>query len=276
MGKIKIKKIKLSNPKLTNKIILISDIHYSSKKDLDKINKVLDKIKTISPDYICVLGDTCDQAKILDEELLIDWFENLASISKVIMVYGNHDLTHYKKHTSYLNEKLFNRIKSINNLELLDNELRCENGICFIGLKFDFDYYYKFGESKTKFINQYNKVVNKLDSNNYNVLLTHSPISITKDGVIKKLNDYKKLDLVLCGHTHGGLMPNILRPIFKTHALVSPNKRRFFVKNYYGNFKIEDINFMISSGITKLSNVSSFSYFDKLFNPEIVEIEISK
>lgn len=275
MGHIKIKRIRLSNNKIASKIVLISDIHYSGKKDLNKLNKILDKIKEINPDYICILGDTCDQAKILDEELLISWLENLASICKVIMIYGNHDLVQYKTHTPHFNEKLFNKIKNIKNLSLLDNELKAENGICFIGLKFGFDYYYKFGEKNEQFIKQYNEVVNKLDRNNYNILLTHSPIAITRDGVIRKLNDYKKIDLVLCGHMHGGLMPNILRPIFRTHGLVSPDKHRLLIKNAYGNFKIENINFMVSSGITKLSSVSNMNVLDRLFSPEIVLIDIN-
>lgn len=276
MGQIKIKKIRLSNKKMTSRIILISDVHYFSKKDLNKLNKILEKIKNLSPDYICILGDICDQARILDEELLISWLKTLASISKVIVVYGNHDLAQYKTHTSFFNKKLFDKIKNINNLSLLDNELKIENKLCFIGLKFGFDYYYKHNEKSEQFIKQYNKVVKKLDSNNYNILLTHSPIAVTRDGVVNKLNDYKNIDLVLCGHMHGGLMPNILRPIFKTQGLVSPNKHHLLVKNAYGSFKIKNINFMISSGITKLSHVNKLNVFDKLFSREIVLIDINK
>ena len=275
MGRIKIKKIKLNSNKISNKIVLISDTHYSSKKDLIKLNNILDQIKKLNPNYICVLGDICDQAKIFDEEVLIDWFSKLALISKVIVVYGNHDLSNYKKKTSCLNEQFFNRIKSINNVELLDNQSKCIDNICFVGLKFDYNYYYKYGENYKKFIKLYNEVVQELNNNNYNILLTHSPIALTQDGVINKLNDYKNIDLVLSGHMHGGLMPDFLRPIFKTRGLVGPNKHRLFVKYAYGNFKIENINFMVSSGVTKLSNVSKLNFFDKLYSPEIVEIEIN-
>lgn len=276
MGRIKVKKIKLYNKKISNKIVLISDIHYHNKKDLNKLNKVLEKINSLKPNYICILGDTCDQAKILDEDILIDWLQRLSKISKVIMVYGNHDIALYDTNNFYLNEKLFNKVKKIKNLELLDNNIKEENGICFVGTKLDYDYYYKLKENSKEFIRHYNSFIKKLSSNNYNILLTHSPIALTQEGTIKELNDYKNIDLILCGHMHGGMVPEILRPIFKTRGILGPNKKKLFIKNAYGNFKIENISFMVSSGITKLSNVSRINFLDVLFRPEIVLIDIIK
>ena len=276
MGQIKTKKIRLSNKKISSKIVLISDIHYYNKKSKSKLYKILGLIKKINPNYICIVGDTCDQAKISNEKVLIDWLKKLATITKVIMIYGNHDIACYETQTAYLNKKLFNKIKNIENLILLDNEIKTFDNISFIGLKFDFDYYYKHSEKSELFIEQYNRIVSNLDDKNYNVLLTHSPIAISRKKVIDKLNSYKNIDLVLCGHMHGGLMPDFLRVIFKTEALVSPNKRHLLVKNSYGSFKIENINFVVSSGITKLSQVSRLSIFDRLFNPEIMLLEIEK
>lgn len=276
MGKIKTQIIKIPNQKIAGKIVLISDIHYYSKKDLNKLNKVLTMIKDINPNYICILGDTCDQARILDEDLLIDWLSKLAQVNKVIMVYGNHDLALYKEHVSYFNEKLFNKIRQIKNLYLLDNKIREDSDICFIGLKLDYAYYYETKEDEYEFVKHYNKVVKKLNSDKYNILLTHSPIALTQDGVIKKLNDYQKLDLILCGHMHGGLMPKCLRSVFKNNGLVSPNKHKLLIKNAYGSFKIGNINFIVSDGVTKLSHVSKMSFFDRLFSPEIVLIELEK
>lgn len=274
MGKIKLTKIKVNNLKLSSKIMLISDIHYSNKKDIFKLNKVLEKIDSLKPNYICILGDTLDESKVLDEDNLINWLTSLSKISKVIMVHGNHDFALYKTHTTYYNKKLFNKIGKIKNLVLLDNEMYEENGINFIGLNLGYDYYYVGYENSNDFIKHYNKLALKLDNKNYNILLNHSPIALTQKGVLTKLNNYKKIDLILCGHMHGGLIPDILRPIFKTRGILSPNKQKLFIKYAYGNFKIENIKFMVSSGITKLSNVSRFSNFDKLFRPEIVSIDL--
>ena len=49
-------------------IVLISDIHYTNKKDIKHLYKVLNKIKRIRPNYICIPGDLIDKTYIKDEE----------------------------------------------------------------------------------------------------------------------------------------------------------------------------------------------------------------
>ena len=274
MGQIKIKKTKVPNRKINNQIVLISDIHYNDKSDQVKLNNVLKAINTLNPDYICILGDICDQAKILDEDILITWLTQLAKITTVIVVYGNHDIALYDNGTCYINDKLFNKIKKIKNLYLLDNQLLTINNICFVGLKLDYKYYYDTKEDPEEFIKHYNRIVNSLDPNTYNIILSHSPIALTKKGTLLKLNDYSNIDLILCGHMHGGMIPNLLRPIFKTTGLIGPSKRGLFIKNAYGCFKVNDISFVVSSGITKLSKVSKINFLDNFFGPEVFLIEV--
>jgi len=274
MGKIKLTRINLDSNKIESKIVLISDIHYSRKSDMIKLEKVLDNIQKINPHYICILGDTLDQAKISDENEIVNWLSKLASYSKVIMIHGNHDLAIYDTHCAYYNEQLFNKIGKIQNLVLLNNEMYVENGINFIGLNLGYDYYYEDHENHDSFVAHYNKIIHKLDTNNYNILLSHTPIALTKEENLKRLNDYKNIDLVLCGHMHGGLTPEFLRPILKTRGLLSPNKKNLLIKYAYGNFKILSVNFMVTSGVTKLSSVSNANCFDCLFRPEIVDINI--
>lgn len=276
MGQIKIKKVKFYSNKINNRIVLISDIHYYSKNDRIKLDNILLNIKTLSPDYICILGDICDQTKILDEDILIAWLQELTKIADVVMVYGNHDITLCDSGCSCLNYKLFNRIKKIKNLYLLDNKILKMKGICFIGLCLDYNYYYIKKEDPQEFIKQYNQLVDHLDLTAYNILLSHSPLALIKKETLPRLKDYLKIDLILCGHMHGGLMPNLLRPIFKTTGLIGPSKCGIFIKNAYGCFKVNNINFVVSSGVTKLSKVTKINFLDKLFSPEIFLIEINK
>ena len=76
---------------INKKIVLISDIHYSSKKDIKNLNIVLDRIKKINPDYICIPGDTIDKSEIKDSVQFINWLKKLTKISKVIVSIGNHE-----------------------------------------------------------------------------------------------------------------------------------------------------------------------------------------
>ena len=61
------------------KLVILSDVHYYSKKNKKKLDRILNKVKTLNPDFICMPGDTIDQHDIYDEELLLDVISLLAS-----------------------------------------------------------------------------------------------------------------------------------------------------------------------------------------------------
>ena len=253
--------------KLNKKIVVISDIHYYNKKIVKKLNKILDKIKLINPDYICIPGDLIDEAKIYDKEYLIEWLTNLGKICKVIISVGNHELFITKKHIPTFNAGLIEQIKLIPNIKYLDNDIYSDCGINFIGITLPFEYYYKVNENKEYFINFFNEKMSRID-NKYNILLCHSPICIADEEVFKKLKIASRLDLVLSGHMHGGITPNFLKKILKGKGIISP-RRKLFEKNCYGLKKIDKTNFVISSGVTIASHMNSFSIFDCLFKGEI-------
>lgn len=264
--KILNKKYNISN-KLNKKIVLISDIHYSTKEDIDALNYVLDNIKKIKPNYICIAGDTLDTANPNDFNLLIKWLKSLSKIAKVIMIYGNHEFYLDRKNNEYgLNKNNIDEIKSINNLYFLDNENILIDNINFIGLTLPIEHYMLKCESKEDF----KKYVKNIKSNkkNYNILLCHSPINISKEEIIKDIN----VDLVLCGHMHGGLTPNFLKPVLKNTGFISPQKS-LFPKCAYGNIKIYNKNIIITSGI-KVMSKSCFKHIKNIFASEIVEINI--
>ena len=140
-------------------------------------------------------------------------------------------------------------------------------------INLEFNYYYHSMTNKKDFMEYFNKIKN-IDSKKYNILLCHSPVSVTEEEIVKKLNN--KINLVLCGHMHGGLTPRWLQKILKNRVLINPRKDKVFVKNGYGYLRRRNINFVITSGITKLSHRSCLSFFDKLYSPEIVTINLTK
>ena len=79
------------NNKLDKNIVLISDIHYQDKKDIKVLNNILNNIKTIKPDYVCIPGDITHKTFIKDENELLEWFKEISKISKVIISLGNHE-----------------------------------------------------------------------------------------------------------------------------------------------------------------------------------------
>ena len=257
---------------INKKVVVISDIHYYNCKDKKKLTKVLYKIKLLKPDFICIPGDLVDEAKIYDENELINWLSILKDIAKVIISLGNHELFITKKHVKTINQALIDRINKIDNVVILDNTIyKCDN-INFIGITMPFEYYYQYNEDKNYFIDFFNKQFKKIDGG-YNILLCHSPISISKREVLDNLIIGKKLDLILCGHMHGGITPNFLKKFLKGRGLISP-RRTILQRNCYGYSKINRTHFVISSGITIASHLNRFKFLDTFFSSEISVINL--
>ena len=251
------------NSNLNKKIVLISDIHYSTKKDIKILNCVLDNIKKIKPNYICIPGDITDKSKITDEELFIEWLKKLSIICKVIVSIGNHEYYVNKSKKEFnLNKEFFYKISKIKNLYLLDNKNNIIDNINFIGLTLPIELY--FDESKK--LNEFNKHLKKVKiyKNYYNILLCHSPVNVCNSN---NLND---IDLVLCGHMHGGLVPNFVRKTLKNTGFINPNFV-LFPKNVYGYIKRKNTNIIITSGI----KVLNIKLLNKLFKPEIVNVNLT-
>ena len=91
-------------------------------------------------------------------------------------------------------------------------------------------------------LEEFNKYLKKLKTYKkyYNVLLCHSPVNVVNS------NKLKNIDLVLCGHMHGGVVPNFIRKLFKTNGFINP-QFKLFPKNAYGHVKRQNKNIIITS-----------------------------
>ena len=250
------------NSKLNKKICLISDLHYSNKKDVERLYCVLDNIKKLNPDYICIPGDITNKSEIDDEDIFVKWIGELSKITKVIVSIGNHEFYINKRKNIFgLNKKLLKKISSLDNVYLLDNDSVVIDNINFIGLTLTIDCYYE----KDKLIKSINKL--NINNKNYNVLLCHCPEDICDTDILKQ----KNINLVLCGHMHGGIVPKILRSVFKNRGLISPRKT-LFPKYAYGYVRNFNTDIIITSGIKVLHS----NQLAKLFRPEVVIINLKK
>ena len=256
-------------------MLVFSDIHYSGKKDIKKLNKLLDLLKKYDADYITIPGDLLDNDEVLNKDLFVDWIKKLTSISKVIISLGNHDIRKRKKgYVSYYNKDYYDKLNSVSNVYFLNNNSISFDDIYFFGYTQSFEYYYKYKNESSKImleeINKYN--VSKTTKNKFNVLLMHSPICYFGK-IEKQLSSY---DLILSGHMHNGIVPPIFDEIFDNDiGLVAPNKS-LFPKNARGVLK-RTSNLIISSGVTKFSKGTKlFSIFNVLFPMGINYITITK
>ena len=273
--RIEYKKYTINNNKNINiKIAHISDIHFSHDYKIKRLDMIKEKIKTINPDYICITGDLIDIYDVIHDTNFKDfekWLKEISKIAKTIISIGNHEYIKMTE-TGYTRIENIDWLKKIqdNNIIVLNNEIYNDEKITFIGYNPNYDYYYKDKEKNPQTQNEnIEKLIERINKN-YAILLLHTPIVLTKNNNYKKIKNYEKIDLVLSGHTHGGLIPSFIPGNF---GIVSP-RRDLLTKKVRGRVKLENTNLIISSGIMKLSRKSKITYLNDIYGSNINEIDI--
>lgn len=284
MNKIKLKTdiVYNNNTKRDLIIIHLSDIHFNintKQKDLDMIYNEVNKIR---PDYIMITGDLIDTPEITKNndkiKELITFLSNIAKISKIMIAIGNHDVLHQNDYC------FFNKLNDLYNIYVLDNTSYQDEFIYVAGFTLPSEYYYNINKSENKevllnHLDNHKELINKLPRNIPKVALIHSPVRVSENEVLKKLHEY---DLILSGHTHNGMVPDILEFLFKGNVgIISPYKN-FFPEVAKG--KIEKdidnkiITLIINGAYTKLSKKSGkiLSKLNFVYNKSINKIIIRK
>lgn len=264
------------------KIAIIADIHYSptfKDKILDNIAK---QINTAKPDYLIIAGDILDRSNY-EYQKIIDFLKNISQIATVIITLGNHD-TYVKssngKVVNGINEDFINKIKQINNTYILRDEKIIIDNICFYGFDLSFYHFIKDKESYSSFCQEIPNLKIKLDDNNYNITIVHSPVNIYRFISENPNCNLAKSNLIISGHTHNGILPywitNIINKIFKTNrSLASPY--RFIFPKYAQGRVYKPVDGIIYEGLLKLSRSSGIlNIFDFIFHKKIKLITIKK
>lgn len=189
-------------------ILCLTDLHYTKNFNPNLLTTLLDKINELKPNYICFLGDLVDDDSY---DVVINWLNSLAKIAPIYLIYGNHDLEKYRinnnkyRVSSYLPGTVKKEIRNINNLKILqNNQTDYQEQLCFCGTNF---YHASQFDNFVSYLNHHDP---KFKNENLNILLSHNP-GIMKPEIFSKLSrNYDNTDLVLSGHTHNGLIPEIL------------------------------------------------------------------
>lgn len=250
---------------INTKICHISDIHYSENYNNKRFNIIVDNIKNINPNYVCITGDIIDSSNCKHLNPLYDFITQLGQISKVIIILGNHDINYIENNNNvyYINEEYIKKISNIDNVVLLRNTIYIDNDISFCGLELSYEQHMGNEEINYESINNKLKTVN----NKFNIVLMHNP-EVFLNGDYNTAN----IDLILCGHTHGGLLPDFIPGHF---GIISPNKK-LFAKNMRGMYNINKTKLIISSAIMKLSKRSNLMLFNDIYSMNINIIEVIK
>ncbi len=231
------------------RIVLIADQH--NRRFGKNDSRLVEKIKEQSPDVIAVVGDMVTNS-VYNDEAMKALLPQLADIAPTYYCLGNHELL-------LKNEIDFTTDINATGAILLDNKsltFEKDGQHILIGGLTEYPYYDSYApdfENSERYF--WDDFSNKSDDC-FSILLHHKP-EYTEDMLNKS-----SVDLVLCGHTHGGL---IRIPFIG--GLYAPNQG-FFPKYDKGEFDINGTKMIITSGlgnsnfIPRLNNCAEICVID--------------
>lgn len=220
------------------KIVQISDIYYGNTVNKDELKRIVKNINLIKPDIVFFTGDLMYK----DNKDSTDVANILSKINTELGKYyitGDND---YNDDTvnDILNKSGFNSLDNKYELIYKDKEPILISGI-------------STKKDKTNIEDKLKDTYEYLNNNsNYSILIMHEPNNIDKI-------DYDKFNLILAGHTKGGV---VRIPLLG--GIILPEDNYLYGKDYY---KKKNTKVYISNGLGndevnfRLLNKPSFNFF---------------
>jgi predicted MPP superfamily phosphohydrolase len=178
--------VKINNLFQAYTIVQISDVHIGGLIDKDFIKSLVGKINILNGDIVVITGDLVD-TKLEFAAATLDELRNIKSKYGTYFIVGNHEYFHgVKPIIDYVNSL---GIKTLENENVYIGEENSGFNLCGV--------YDRFGFKYKAYEPDINKAMKNL-KNSPTILLAHQP------KYIKELETTKGIDLILCGHTHGG------------------------------------------------------------------------
>ena len=280
----RINQYELTSPKLSKKedLLVISDIH-SNIKALQLVKKIL----TNEVKYIMIPGDTLDQIDSPEKEKIFEELKLLSNYVQVAISLGNHDTVQFegsgfgKKEIATSDKSFYERLEKETDCIVLTDDVcgkKINNKISVSAINMPVDWYQN-GESKEEFDKVISDTSYSMDSDKFNIMLSHTPNPIITNN---KLDNSKSLinnsNLIVSGHNHGGLTPMFIQKRSKSNkGLVGPYAR-VGQPNAYGYWTTEDTSLILSNGITKIATSNEISalssIINKVFIPDVELVHI--
>lgn len=215
------------------KFVVITDLH--NKEYGEKNTDLAELVKEQNPDFIAVCGDMVNRGDP-DTTKMKDVLEKLSKIAPTYCCLGNHERDNAAKFgTDFKSET------DSTGAVLLDNEYIkfTKNGkSVLIGGMSDYPYYeFYTPDDDVPSRTLWEEFAEKA-KNNFTILLHHQPEYIAEDA--KKTD----IDLIVCGHTHGG---QIQLPFIG--GVIAPNQG-LFPKYDKGEFDLDGTKMIVCAGLS--------------------------
>lgn len=215
------------------KFVVITDLH--NKEYGEKNADLAELVKEQNPDFIAVCGDMVNRGDP-DTTKMKDVLEKLSKIAPTYCCLGNHERDNAAKFgTDFKSET------DSTGAVLLDNEYIkfTKNGkSVLIGGMSDYPYYEFYTPDDDVPPRTLWEEFAEKAKNNFTILLHHQPEYIAEDA--KKTD----IDLIVCGHTHGG---QIQLPFIG--GVIAPNQG-LFPKYDKGEFDLDGTKMIVCAGLS--------------------------
>ena len=239
-------------------IALISDLHG---QEFGEGNERLErKLAGQAPDLICVVGDMFEADASEDE--IADFaalLRELVEIAPVFVSYGNTEIAYEAANGAQWRQAAENAGATVLEEDYVDLEI---NGQALrIGGIFGYAFRNAQNEAAWKASETYQFLSNFTETDAYKILLCHRPDSF----IFGEAYNNWAVDLVLCGHTHGGLcrLPFV-------GGLYAP-EQGWLPQYDKGLFTLGEIKMVITSGL------SGYGWIPRVLNlPEITMIQLGE
>ena len=270
----------VSSLKVNNKvrIIQISDLHNClyGKNNI----KLLDRARKLKPDLIVYTGDIVD-SKAKSNDRVISLCKELADVAPSYYIYGNNEVEMY--YDIPLTQESLDKKFGFNDnnrqpdklLEITDDltreleatgvkVLKNKSDTITIGTT-DVDIYGVLTSNPSSFWSYAGESFDKYiysNENNLKITAIHEPL------IFEEYSPDSWGDLMLAGHTHGGLckIPYI-GPLYTTEGGILPARKGCYV---YGRYDVQGRPLIVNSG---LDNTNFFRLNNQ---PELVIVDINK
>lgn len=254
------------------KLVHIADIHFYQGYSKKRLNQIMEVIQKEKPNYLCITGDIIDHPKETSNIEIEDYqsfFQELTKYTEIILCLGNHDLLNGNEYYP-LYQTFWSTLKQMDHIHILRNESFVVHDLCFSSYEAPKKYIENEKKYEQEIMSDFYSKSFSWKKEYYNILLVHSPITM-----VKYKKEMKNMDLILCGHTHNGLLPMFFSKNQQIHrGIISPT-REWFLKNSRGIF-LEKPILIVNGGIVKFSKTAHFlQKLDFLYPSSMNVIEIN-
>ncbi len=189
-------------------IVYASDIHQGPFFTQGRVNALIAKINALNADLVLLGGDYAE-----DSDGAVAFFRSLPKIQArrlVAGVVGNHDRTIPENNLNTLQSAMLNA--GVLPLVNATKDVRVGGSVLYLCGVDDYNNGYP----------QIGQVAYSMREDDLVIFLTHSPDNLPEAFLTKNSEGTTNwFDLALCGHTHGGQVTFLGKPVFRTFTRAS-------------------------------------------------------